>query len=318
MKVSIVMATYNGEKYIEEQLESIVHQTRQPDEVLIYDDGSTDNTENIVYDIIEKYQLTEKWHFKKNEENKGVVRNFVSGALQATGDIIFYSDQDDIWDKNKIAKMERGFEEHTDMLACYCLRQLVDSNGKNLPMRYEFMTNVKIRSKEFQKISINEAVKYNKSPGLCLAIKRNLIQETSEMILQNGLTHDLPIGTVASIYDGYYVLNQRLVYYRQHSNNVSEPGYTLAKRLKKIERQIAGRQGRYVQMVAISKTYGKELGAMDLRNLKKAIDATEESIENLKSKNILKLFRAIFDRNPMMNRWIALNNVVICLRSCRK
>jgi len=314
MKISIVMATYNGEKYLIEQLDSLRDQTRSADEVIIRDDGSTDSTPVLIREYIQNNNLSDKWNFEVNKSNKGVILNFLDGARDATGEIIFYSDQDDRWDIHKLELMEDGFKQHPDMVACYCLRHFMDENGKEIPQKLDFMTNVKVRTDSFQKVSLTEAVRYNKSPGLCLAIKKNLIEETRDTILKNGLTHDLPIGTIAAIHDGYYVLNQKLVYYRQHSKNVSAARYNVKSRLSRIDRQIDGRVGRYEQMVAIYNMYGDQLSSRDRKNLNRAIKDTKESIENLEKRKVGKLFCSIFRHSPMMNRWIAVNNFLICLR----
>lgn len=314
MKISIVMATYNGEYYIEEQIKSIYLQTRPADEVLIFDDRSTDRTAEIVKRFIHDYKLEATWHFEVNQRNKGCILNFLDGAEQASGDVIFYSDQDDIWGVKKIELMEKGFAAHPDMKACYCLRHYIDTEGNEIPIKYAFMSNVKVKTDGFQKVSFREVIKYNKSPGLCLGIKKELIQETRAMILDHGLTHDLPIGSVAAVYDGYYVLNQKLVYYRQHGKNVSAPRIDIKGRLSGIDKQIAGRIGRYEQMVVIYNKYKLKLSEQDKMELRKAIKDTEDSIDYLKDRNLRKLFIAMFKKSPMMNRWIAVNNFLICLK----
>lgn len=315
MKISIVMATYNGEKYVKEQLNSLLNQTRLADEVLIFDDGSVDDTKQIVEEFIRFNNLEKNWCFEQNAENKGYVRNFLDGAEKASGDIVFYSDQDDVWDSRKLELMEKGFVEHSDMMACYCLRKYVDSDMREIPMRFEFMTNVKSKTDGFQKVSLRDAIKYNKSPGLCLAVKKELIRETRKMILDNGLSHDLPIGTVAAIYDGYYVLNRRLVNYRQHGKNVSAARIDIKGRLSQMDKQILGRKGRYDQMMAIYQKYKDMFSNKEKKEVEKAIEATKESIINLENRNLGKLFFSIFKYNPMINRWISVNNFLICLRN---
>ena len=96
MKVSVVLSSYNGEQDIIEQLRSIDGQTRQPDEVLICDDCSTDGTADLVQNYIEKKRL-KNWKLIVNKKNKGWRKNFIDGILASTGDLIFTSDQDDIW-----------------------------------------------------------------------------------------------------------------------------------------------------------------------------------------------------------------------------
>ena len=93
-KISVAMTTYNGEKYIEKQLESLRLQTRKIDEVIICDDRSKDNTEKVVTDYINKYNLT-GWKFIVNEKNLGFIENFKKSMRLTTGDYIFLADQDD-------------------------------------------------------------------------------------------------------------------------------------------------------------------------------------------------------------------------------
>lgn len=107
MKVSVVLSSYNGEQDIIEQLRSIDGQTRQPDEVLICDDCSTDGTADLVQNYIEKKRL-KNWKLIVNKKNKGWRKNFIDGILASTGDLIFTSDQDDIWREDKIEIMEKS------------------------------------------------------------------------------------------------------------------------------------------------------------------------------------------------------------------
>lgn len=314
MKASVVMATYNGEKYIKEQIESIYYQTRQADEVLICDDGSEDNTVDIIEQFIQEHDVGNNWSIMINTQNKGCTRNFLDGVKIANGDIIFYCDQDDIWEKSKIEKMLCGFQTYKDMLACYCLRNYINESNEKLTIHFEFMTNVNVRSKGFQKISIIEAIKFNQSPGLCLAVRKSLIMEIRDFILDNKLTHDLPIGTIAAILGGYYVINEKLVNYRQHGTNLSSPRISLSSRLHHINSQIDGRLIRYNQMKAIYAKYKGQLSPQMQSSFKEAIDITEKSIEFLQKKSLIGLFAIIFKKNKMINLWISVNNFLLCFR----
>ncbi len=104
MKISVVMTTYNGKKHIYEQLCSLANQTRKPDQLLIFDDCSTDDTVSIVKRFIEMKNLC-NWKIIENESNLGWRKNFMFGLLKAEGDYIFPCDQDDIWSEDKIEKM---------------------------------------------------------------------------------------------------------------------------------------------------------------------------------------------------------------------
>ena len=315
MKISVVMSTYNGEKYINEQLESIYRQTRQPDEVLINDDCSQDNTISIVQNFIEKHNLDSTWFITKNKCNKGCTLNFLDGAMNASGDVIFYSDQDDIWEQSKVEEMINGFVEYPDMLACCCLQNYIDEAGERISVKFEFMSNIPIHNKMFQKVPLDEQVKFNKSPGLCLAIRKNLIMECRNLILDYDLTHDLPIGTIAAIHDGYYVLNRKLMNYRLHGNNFSAPRVSVHSRLDDINEQIKGRVGRYKQMMAIYSKYKDDISHSMQNTFEEAIYMTKQSIDFLQNRNILGLLLMIIQCNPMMNQWIAVNNFLVCLKT---
>ena len=113
MKISIVMTVYNGEKYINEQIDSFINQTLLPHEIIISDDCSTDKT----LEILENYKNEKKINFRifKNENNLGFTKNFEKAILKSTGDIIFLADQDDIWYKNKVQTIIDKFNENQNI-----------------------------------------------------------------------------------------------------------------------------------------------------------------------------------------------------------
>lgn len=96
--ISVCMATYNGEKYIKEQLKSILKQLGPCDEVVISDDGSKDNTKDVIDSIEDK-----RIHYYVNSGTHGFTHNFENALRHASGNFIFLSDQDDIWMDNKVS-----------------------------------------------------------------------------------------------------------------------------------------------------------------------------------------------------------------------
>lgn len=142
--ISVVMATYNGGKYIERQLTTLLEQTRRPDEVIICDDVSTDNTAQLVQKFIKEHSLSDKWHFSINEKNLGYRKNFAQALAKATGNYIFLADQDDEWHADKLAKMTALMQQKPEIKALNCAVQLIDANGKplNLPENKAFITLV--------------------------------------------------------------------------------------------------------------------------------------------------------------------------------
>lgn len=119
MKTSVVLSAYNGEKYIFEQLESIRTQTVPVNEVLIFDDCSSDETSKICSNFIKIHGLS-NWKFVINTSNKGFKRNFLDGFKKATGDIIFIVDQDDKWRANRVENTIIFFEEHPEAYSLCC------------------------------------------------------------------------------------------------------------------------------------------------------------------------------------------------------
>jgi len=121
--VSIVMATYNGQDFLCQQIDSIIGQSYSNLEIIIQDDGSSDGTCNIV----RRYALKDsRIQFFKNKENLGIVQNFYDLIDKATGEYIAISDQDDIWKPNKIEFLINHIGIHS---LIYSDSQLIDQSG---------------------------------------------------------------------------------------------------------------------------------------------------------------------------------------------
>ena len=105
MKISVAMATYNGAQYIEEQLESIRIQTMPVDEVRICDDGSSDDTVEVICHYIREHGLESSWSVEVNRENLGYASNFMKAVGLTNGDYVFFCDQDDIWIADRAERM---------------------------------------------------------------------------------------------------------------------------------------------------------------------------------------------------------------------
>ncbi|GEP20910.1 hypothetical protein FC71_GL000839 [Latilactobacillus sakei subsp. carnosus DSM 15831] len=139
MKISLIMATYNGQNFIENQLDSINKQTRRIDEVIIRDDGSTDDTVTIVKKFISDNQL-KHWNLVVNNTNLGWRDNFSKLLGDATGDIIFLADQDDYWYPEKIKKMADYMENQSIevLVSDYKQKILEGASEQNFKMISEF------------------------------------------------------------------------------------------------------------------------------------------------------------------------------------
>lgn len=127
--VGVVLATYNGERYIEEQFDSLLAQTRIPDRIVITDDASTDATGEILSRIADKYSFV---RVHRNKSTLGYVKNFERGISLCDTDIIALSDQDDIWLADKLEVCTNALMENPKAGLCYHNANLMDEDGTQL------------------------------------------------------------------------------------------------------------------------------------------------------------------------------------------
>ncbi len=204
-KVSVAMATYNGEKYIKEQIETILNNLDDKDELVISDDGSSDMTIEIINKINDKrIKLLEG-------PRKGLKKNFENAIKNTTGDVIFLSDQDDIWMENKVEKVLECFNNNNYILIQHDA-VVVDENDKVI---YEsFAEHRKVKTGVIKNLIKNS---YH---GCCIAFRKELIKEILP-IPDNVYLHDEWIGIVAELNGKTYFLDEKLIKYRRHSENTS-------------------------------------------------------------------------------------------------
>lgn len=223
--ISIAMTTYNGEKYVIEQLESLRDQSKKPDEIVIVDDCSTDNTTLMIKKFIKDNKL-EKWQLYLLEENIGYKKAFQIAIKKTKGDVIFLCDHDDIWLNNKLELMSGCMKRNSKILALNSSFIKIDDIGnKILSKNYLFSSNNNLIRKRINKdacikLDIERLVSYNISPGCTLAFRSNLIEILGK--LENDdydLVHDWKINVIAAGKQGLYFLNTPTTLYRLHSNN---------------------------------------------------------------------------------------------------
>lgn len=222
-KISIAMTTYNGEKYVKQQLLSLLNQTRKADEVIIRDDVSSDQTAQIVRSFIEENEL-ENWDFTVNQTNMGFIKNFRQVISAVTGDIIFLCDQDDIWNLDKLEVFEKIFYENPNILALNGSFDFINDEGS-------FITSKSQKGKsnnnwvlheplpgEIINISFLEILKGNISPGCCMAfrisVRDDYISNATSLI-----PHDWEINVLAGKKEGLAYYNAPVIQYRIHDKN---------------------------------------------------------------------------------------------------
>lgn len=212
--VSVLMATYNGEKYIEEQLESLRQQEQKIDEVIIIDDDSTDETAKIVTDFIKRYTLS-GWRLIKNDSNRGWKNNFMNGLQQCTGDYIFTCDQDDIWEPFKIKEMSAILDEKEEILLLASnYKAFYQKDGKTVKETMMPDTG------EIYHYPLDEQVLFVKRPGCVYAIRKRVVDYIKEYAFDN-YPHDAFVWRVAMLLDGLYIYNRMTIRYRRHEQTAT-------------------------------------------------------------------------------------------------
>lgn len=210
MIISVALCTYNGEAYIKEQMLSLFRQTRLPDEIIICDDRSSDGTVNIIMDIISKPVGGVKCSLYQNENRLGYIHNFEKATRQCSGEIIFWCDQDDVWDETKIEKMERVFLKHADCALCYCDARVTD---KDLRIVSQSLNQSRIHEDNLLLDALENRTPY----GCCIAVKKVVLQEWKEPLL----AHDWFATLYAHVYGKAYGIDEALQFYRRHESAVT-------------------------------------------------------------------------------------------------
>lgn len=223
LKISIALATYNGEAHLAEQLQSLAEQTLQPYELVVTDDGSTDNTEDIVRSFAQKASFPVVFH--SNPQRLGYGGNFLHAASLCRGDLIAFCDQDDRWLETKLAVCARFF---ADKDTCLAIHSAETWDGKTRMGRlYPFHDKTEITPP-----GITDPLTL--TPGFAVLFRRTLLEllDNSDRPncmfgLSNGsiMGHDAWIRLVGAATGKTAQISDVLALYRQHgSNTVGAPG----------------------------------------------------------------------------------------------
>ena len=266
-KISVVMTTYNGEKYVREQLDSLVRQTMQPDEVLIFDDCSTDGTAELISRFIEEIR-PDGWKLHVNAENLGWKRNFIRAMEAAEGEYVFLCDQDDIWRPDKIRDMVSVMEEDPSILLLAGNSNIIYTETEKAEHRpfYSFRerafnlehvwnntgwaARVNKALKEpkpdtglVRKIPFDTRLFSTQRQGCVMAMRREAMREALRF-WEESCPHDTLLWFYAAVHDGLYLLEKHVIDYRHHLSNTGfnvtlGQNLTARSELQKIEAQKA-------------------------------------------------------------------------------
>lgn len=210
-RVSVCLALYNGEKYIREQIESILSELSQYDEVIICDDASSDTSCSIIQSINDP-RIT----LIRNTKNIGHVKTFEKAISLARGDLIFLSDQDDIWVKGKVKKVLAAFQKDNYISLLYHNIKPIDASGNELHINFPEYPEGPRNSLRFL---VRQLIKPQIFGCACCLNRKKI----DGLLPFPKLTyaHDHWIAVWAALNGQIFFLQDKLVKYRQHEANLT-------------------------------------------------------------------------------------------------
>lgn len=221
--ISVVMATYNGERFIREQLLSIFNQTMSVDEIIICDDNSRDNTVQIIKDIQKEYKNIDI-RLIQNNNNLGYKLTFKKALSFCDADFIFLCDQDDIWLENKVEVMMQIMNVNKNIKVLASTYDLINENDNpihidiNPRFSNKNMYKCKVKPNTLVRVPFERLIVENSFQGCALCICKEVI-EKFQRCFSVDFHHDWLINLLASEQNGMYFLNVPLFHYRIHSKN---------------------------------------------------------------------------------------------------
>lgn len=298
---SVALCTYNGEKYIEEQLRSILEQSIVPREIIISDDGSTDDTLLIADHLLKESGINYK--IVSNQNSHGVANNFLYAISLCNSDIVFTSDQDDVWVKEKAKIILDIFNTNKKALLVFSDGELVNKNLK--PLNCNMWKSVDLTAKmvkegEWFSYLLNRCL----VTGAAMAFRRILINDNE--IIPSSWLHDGWLAWKAVARDGLVACPEKLILYRQHGGNVvGMKGKNIITRaisyFSHFDDSSGGRNIRYSRYVDLKNYMGSCFTKDQQDELDKCIGFWHDMSELKENKSKLKQMRSI------LSNWIKGN-----------
>jgi Glycosyltransferases involved in cell wall biogenesis len=285
LKLSVAVCTYNGEKYIEEQIQSILNQKRLPDEIVISDDNSCDDTLAVADHLLSSFGVIYK--IIKNQKNVGITRNFEQAIKECSGDIIFLSDQDDVWCDNKLLVMEKVFLEHPDCTTAFCNGRITNSRLElsefDLWGNVDFNPQLVGKGKKYPSF-YDLLLKQSVVTGMTMAFRRENV--SNFFPLSDNWIHDGWIALIESQAGRVYPVNECLVLYRQHESNIIGAQTTSVFRLikkyvnnKQAYKDRITRYNGYSDALAHIKDKNINISDQDRLNLEECVDFWKRKLD---------------------------------------
>jgi len=217
---SIVLCTYNGARFLQAQWGSLLAQSRSPDEIVVRDDGSGDGTWELLDSLATSAERRGiRVRLARNPRNLGYVANFEAALQDASGDVLFLCDQDDVWHVDKLATLVARFEGRSQLLLLCSDARRIDTVGACLP-RSLFQV-LKVSRTERRRIHAGQGfrvlLRRSLATGATTALRRELLVDA--LPFPRGWAHDEWLAIIAAALGGFDCIERALIDYRQHGQN---------------------------------------------------------------------------------------------------
>lgn len=213
--ISVVMAVYNGAKYLREQMDTIRLQSLPPQEVLFCDDGSDDGTQALIGDYIAQYGLAPAWRLLCNEEKLGCFANFDHALQLAAGEYIFLADQDDLWEPDKLERMMAVLREKPQ-IGLLCTDYTVFP-AERVPL---WKKKKKTADGSLEQLTLSAKNVPLRSLGCCMGVRRSF-RDAMRDYRFDGWPHDDRLWRLALCADTCWLLHEPCVRHRLHDSNTA-------------------------------------------------------------------------------------------------
>ena len=214
LSISVAMCTFNGEQFLSDQLESIAAQSRLPDELVVCDDGSSDSSREFVREFARRAAFATR--LVLNDKNLGSTKNFEKAISLCQGAIVSLADQDDVWYRHKLERIEKAFMRSTAMVAAFSDADLIDDDSRLLGRRlwnaFSFNTGEQRRFSNGRALRV--LVKHPVVTGATMAFRRDLFDIVAP-IPSNDI-HDRWISFLLAARGQFAVIPDPLMQYRCH------------------------------------------------------------------------------------------------------
>ena len=267
--IAVVMATYNGAQFLEEQIESILAQTLLPSLFIVYDDCSTDDT----YLILQKYQVKGQLICYQNETRLGLVANFKQGISQVpTGYYFALSDQDDVWHADKLEKcMEvmKKIENPSKPCLVYSDLNFMDAKGKLINSSFRNELGHDKYTHDLDTLLFGNFVL-----GCTSLCNESMKLHIKTMPIKSSFNHDAWMAMLAYVLGEAHSINEPLMSYRQHDKNMTISMHQKVRRLRRYWQHVKllfinnnYLMERFILVRLFFETYQHELSAADQKKL---------------------------------------------------